>query len=73
MGLDAEAPVGAVVQLLADPDKRVGVMAAGHPALPVDLVLRSCGDPETSAHALGNPSLPLEAMHRYLDDAGIPR
>ncbi|MGW1809384.1 hypothetical protein [Streptomyces sp. NPDC002078] len=31
VALGTEAPVGAVVQLLADPDKRVGAMAAGHP------------------------------------------
>ncbi|WP_225829830.1 hypothetical protein [Streptomyces sp. NK08204] len=73
VGLDAEAPVDAVVRLLADPDDRVRAMAAAHPALPVDLILQSCGNPETSSHALSNPSLPTEAMHQYLDDAGIPR
>ncbi|MEU1404414.1 hypothetical protein ABZ471_18935 [Streptomyces sp. NPDC005728] len=73
VGLDSEAPVDAVVRLLADPDDRVRAMAAAHPALPVDLILQSCGNPETSSPALSNPSLPTEAMHRYLDDAGIPR
>ncbi|MFE3635025.1 hypothetical protein [Streptomyces sp. NPDC059168] len=73
VGLDAEAPVEAVVRLLADSDDRVRAMAAAHPRLPVDLILQSCGSPETSAHALSNPSLPAEAMHQYLDDAGIPR
>ncbi|MFE2535704.1 hypothetical protein [Streptomyces sp. NPDC059371] len=73
VGLDPEAPVDAVVRLLADPDKRVRAMAAAHPALPVDLVLRSCRNPEIASHALGNPSLPVKTMHRYLDDAGIPR
>ncbi|MFI1420832.1 HEAT repeat domain-containing protein [Streptomyces sp. NPDC020731] len=73
VGLDPEAPLDAVVRLLADPDEHVRAMAAGHPALPVDLVLQSCGDPEISSHALGNPSLPTEAMHRYLDAVGIPR
>ncbi|MFH9863986.1 hypothetical protein [Streptomyces sp. NPDC017202] len=71
--LDPEAPVDTVVRLLADPDDRVRAMAAEHPALPVDLILRSCGNAETSSHALRNPSLPTEVMHRYLDDAGIPR
>ncbi|MFJ9871058.1 hypothetical protein [Streptomyces sp. NPDC101165] len=73
VGLDAEAPVDAVVRLLADPDDRVRAMAAAHPALPTDLILQSCGNPETSSHALSNPSLPTEAMHQYLDDAGVPR
>ncbi|MFD5793930.1 hypothetical protein ACFWIO_10400 [Streptomyces diastatochromogenes] len=73
VGLDPEAPVDAVVRLLADPDDRVRAMAAEHPALPVDLILRSCGNPELSTHALGNPSLPTEVMHQYLDDADIPR
>lgn len=73
VALDSEAPVEAVVRLLSDPDGRVRAMAAAHPALPVDLIHESCGNPETSSHALGNPSLPAEVMHQYLDDAGIPR
>ncbi|WP_326783152.1 hypothetical protein [Streptomyces sp. NBC_00151] len=73
VGLDSEAPVDAVVRLLADPDDRVRAMAAAHPVLPVDLILQSCGNPETSSRALSNPSLPAEVMHRYLDDAGTPR
>ncbi|MEU6089669.1 hypothetical protein ABZ865_23245 [Streptomyces sp. NPDC047085] len=73
VGLDADAPVEAVVRLLADPDEWVRAMAAAHPALPVDLILQSCGNPETSSHALSNPSLPADVMHRYLDDAGVPR
>lgn len=73
VGLDAEAPVDAVVRLLTDPDERVRAMAAAHPALPVDLILQSCGNPEISARALSNPSLPADVMHDYLDEAGIPR
>ncbi|MFJ7077747.1 hypothetical protein [Streptomyces sp. NPDC098781] len=73
VGLDSEAPVDVVVRLLADPDPLVRTMAAAHPALPVDLVLRSCAIPELSSRALSNPSLPAEAMHEYLDAAGIPR
>ncbi|WP_228396076.1 hypothetical protein [Streptomyces sp. RB17] len=73
VGLDSEAPVDAVVRLLADPDERVRAMAAAHPALPVDLILQSCRNPETASRALSNPSLPPETMHQYLDDAGIPR
>ncbi|MGW4623308.1 hypothetical protein [Streptomyces sp. NPDC004592] len=73
VGLDAEAPVEVVVRLLADPDDHVRAMAAAHPALPVDLILQSCGNPEVSSHALSNPSLPTDAMHQYLDDAGVPR
>lgn len=73
VGLDSEASADAVVRLLADPVARVRATAAAHPALPVDLILQSCGNPETSSRALGNPSLPTETMHQYLDDAGIPR
>lgn len=73
VGLDADALVDTVVRLLADPDDRVRAMAAGHPALPVALIVQSWGNPQTSSHALGNPSLPPDVMHRYLDDAGVPR
>ncbi|MDV7221078.1 HEAT repeat domain-containing protein [Streptomyces prunicolor] len=73
VGLDAEAPVDAVVRLLADADERVRAMAAEHPALPVPLILQSCRNPETAARALSNPSLPTETMHEYLDSAGVPR
>lgn len=73
VGLDPEAPVDALVRLLADPDHLVRAMAAAHPALPVDLILESCENPDTSSDALTNPSLPTEAMHRYLDEVGIPR
>ncbi|MFF4795168.1 hypothetical protein ACFY2M_36745 [Streptomyces sp. NPDC001276] len=72
-GLDGEAPGDVVVRLLADHDGRVRAMAAAHPALPVDLILQSCANPETSSDALSNPSLPTEAMHQYLDAAGVPR
>ncbi|MFD3380483.1 MULTISPECIES: hypothetical protein [unclassified Streptomyces] len=73
VGLDPEAPVDVLVRLLADPDDLVRAMAAAHPALPVDLILESCGNPEISSHALTNPSLPADAMHRYLDQVGVPR
>ncbi|MEU1531716.1 HEAT repeat domain-containing protein [Streptomyces fagopyri] len=73
VGLDPEAPVDAVVRLLSDPDGRVRAMAAAHPALPVALILESCGNPETSSSALGNPGLPAEVMHEHLDGLGIPR
>lgn len=73
VGLDPEAPVDALVRLLADPDDLVRAVAAAHPALPVDLILESCENPDTASDALGNPSLPAEAMHRYLDETGIPR
>ncbi|WP_405991235.1 hypothetical protein [Streptomyces sp. NBC_00986] len=73
VGLDSEAPADAVVRLLTDADERVRAMAAGHPALPVDLILQSCRNPETVARALSNPSLPAATMHEYLDEAGVPR
>ncbi|MFC9096238.1 hypothetical protein [Streptomyces sp. NPDC057072] len=73
VGLDAEAPVEVVVRLLAAPDDHVRAMAAAHPALPVDLILQSCGNPDVSSHAPSNPSLPTDAMHQYMDDAGVPR
>ncbi|MEU9878169.1 hypothetical protein [Streptomyces phaeochromogenes] len=73
VGLDLQAPVDALVRLLADPDHLVRAMAAAHPALPVDLILESCENPDTSSDALTNPTLPTEAMHRYLDEVGIPR
>ncbi|MFI1094425.1 hypothetical protein [Streptomyces sp. NPDC020917] len=73
VGLDAEAPADTVIRLLADPDARVRAMAARHPALPVELIIHSCGHPEIFAQALSNPSLPSEVMHQHLDDAGIPR
>ncbi|MGW3287371.1 hypothetical protein ACWDR3_22310 [Streptomyces sp. NPDC001002] len=70
--LDPEAPVATLVRLLADHDDRVRAMAAAHAALPVDLILDCCENPEIASSALSNPSLPVEAMHRYLDAAGIP-
>ncbi|WP_432081386.1 hypothetical protein [Streptomyces sp. WAC 04229] len=73
MGLDSAAPVDVLVRLLADPDGLVRVMGAGHPALPADLILQACANPELAAHALASPSLPVEAMHQHLDAAGIPR
>ncbi|MCX5601921.1 hypothetical protein OOK29_27580 [Streptomyces phaeochromogenes] len=73
VGLDLEAPVDALVRLLADPDHLVRAMAAAYPALPLDLILESCENPDTSSDALTNPSLPAEAMHRYLDEVGVPR
>ncbi|MEU9956039.1 hypothetical protein [Streptomyces sp. NPDC050982] len=73
VGLDPEAPVDVLVRLLADSDGLVRAVAAAHPALPVDLILESCGNPEISSRALTNPSLPVDAMHRYLDEVGIPR
>jgi hypothetical protein len=72
-GLDPEAPADTLVRLLADPEDRVRATAAAHPALPVDLILECCKNPETSTSALGNPSLPVAAMHQYLDEAGVPR
>ncbi|MGW0833822.1 hypothetical protein [Streptomyces prunicolor] len=71
--LDPDVPVDILVRLLADSHDRVRATAAGHPALPVDRILECCENPVTSYNALGNPSLPAEAMHRYLDEAGIPR
>ncbi|MFF8394988.1 hypothetical protein [Streptomyces sp. NPDC016172] len=73
VGLDRQAPAAVVVRLLADSDARVRGMAAAHLALPVDLVLESCRNPELSSRALSNPGLPAEVMHQYLDDLGIPR
>ncbi|MFD5338235.1 hypothetical protein [Streptomyces hawaiiensis] len=73
VGVDTRAPAAVVARLLADPERRVRAMAAAHPALPVDLVLKSCEDPELSSPALSNPRLPAEVMHRYLDAVGIPR
>lgn len=72
VGLDPEAPADTVIRLLGDSDIRVREMAAEHPALPVDRILEQCAHPETAYHALSNPSLPGEIMHRYLDAAGIP-
>ncbi|MEU2914604.1 hypothetical protein ACFYM3_32240 [Streptomyces massasporeus] len=73
VGLDEHAPAAVVVRLLTDPEKRVRGMAAAHPALPVDLVLESCENPELASHALSNPALPAEVMHQRLDALGIPR
>ncbi|WP_026248728.1 HEAT repeat domain-containing protein [Streptomyces sp. LaPpAH-108] len=73
VGLDPEAPADTMARLLTDPDKSVRTMAAAHPALPVDLVLQSLQDPETAPYALGNPGLPVEVMHRCLDELGVPR
>ncbi|MFF7768886.1 hypothetical protein ACFZC7_20505 [Streptomyces massasporeus] len=73
VGLDEHASADVVVRLLTDPEKRVRRMAAAHPALPVDLVLESCEDPELASHALSNPALPAEVMHQQLDVLGIPR
>ncbi|MGW4446593.1 hypothetical protein [Streptomyces sp. NPDC004682] len=73
VGLDPEAPADTMSRLLTDPDKGVRSMASAHPSLPVHLILQSVQDPETAPYALGNPSLPVDAMHQYLDDLGIPR
>ncbi|MEU6245542.1 hypothetical protein [Streptomyces sp. NPDC047024] len=73
VGLDPEAPADTMARLLTDPDESVRTMAAAHPALPADLVLQSLRNPETATRALSNPSLPVEAMHRCLDELGVPR
>ncbi|MET8977206.1 hypothetical protein ABZX85_16445 [Streptomyces sp. NPDC004539] len=73
VGLDPQAPADVIARLLTDPDARVRAMAAAHPTLPLPLVLRALKAPETASRALANPSLPVDTMHRWLDDTGIPR
>jgi len=73
VGLDLQAPAELIARLLTDPDPRVRAMAARHPALPLPLLLSTLESPETAPRALANPSLPTDAMHRWLDGAGIPR
>ncbi|MDT6985075.1 hypothetical protein ACFSUJ_15050 [Streptomyces lusitanus] len=70
---DPGIPADVLARLLADCDGGVRRAAAGHPALPPELLLRACDDPGTAGSALRNPALPPEVMHERLDALGVPR
>jgi hypothetical protein len=55
-------------------DLRARPLAAAHPALPRDMILRLLADedPEVAAAAASNPSLPPAAMTALLDDGATP-
>lgn len=71
--LDPDVDEDVLARLLADDESTVSSAAAGHPALPPDLLLRACDEPATETSALRNPSLPADVMHERLDALGVPR
>lgn len=71
--LDPDVGADVLARLLADDESTVSSAAAGHPALPPDLLLRACDEPATETSALRNPSLPADVMHERLDALGVPR
>ncbi|WP_370123694.1 hypothetical protein [Streptacidiphilus sp. MAP12-33] len=59
-----------LVLRLAD-DLYVGGWAVSDPRLPHYDLVRHLGDPRRAMSAARNPALPVEAMHRPLDLAGV--
>ncbi|MEV7680941.1 hypothetical protein AB0O64_20685 [Streptomyces sp. NPDC088341] len=69
---DPDAPSALVDRLTRDPDREVARAAAGHPRLPPERIRDLLADVLLVAYAAANPALPVDHMHRLLDEAGIP-
>lgn len=71
--LDPDIPTEVLLNLLRDADRGVRAWAAQHERLPAEQIAECCVDPATRSAALSNRSLPVEIMHRVLDEMGVPR